>query len=166
MGFLRSLFGRRAARSADVGEFANAIATYCDSINMLFIPDPLENQLQNPEKRKVILPFLFGSADFVGKHIKKMDDDDVLAGFAAALEIAFGLSQSQALKAREDAADWSGDYDGRLCMQQGAKAFVEFMDHKTPASKPLRIMLAFSNPADLRQFLENGADFDGLMEQS
>ena len=165
MGFLRSVFGRRAARPTDVSTFANAMATYCKSINMLFIPDPLETQLQNPEKRKVILCFLFGSADFVGKHIQKLDDDDVLSGFAIALGIAFGFSQSQALKAGEDAADWSGDHDGRVYMQQGAKAFAEFMDHKTPPSKPLRIMLSFSDSADLRRFLENGADFDGLTDQ-
>jgi hypothetical protein len=126
----------------------------------MFFADPLNNQILVPQKRKVILCFLLGAADFLGRHAKKMPDDIVLDCFTIALEAGLGLSQLQARKACDDAAKWSGDHDGSLYMQQGAMAFCDLMEHMTPASKNLRIMLTFSDPSKLRQFLEAGADFD------
>lgn len=167
MGFLRSLFGGGTpSRSPNAVKFAGAMSAYLQALNILFLANPIENQIRDPRKRKLILSFLMGSADFLGRHVQKMPDDTVLAGFAAALEMGLGLSSSQAQKACDEAAVWSGEHDGGLYMQQGAKAFEEFMANKTPPSKNLRIMLAFSDPVDLRQFLEDGADFDGLMKQS
>lgn len=160
MGFLDSLFKGGASRSPNAMKLIDMLNAYLRTLNTMFFADPLNNQLQDPQKRKVILCFLLGAADFVGRHVKKMPDDTVLDCFAIALEVGLGLSQLQARKACDDSVKWSGDYDGRLYIQQGAMAFCDLMEHKTPASKNLRIMLAFSDPAKLRQFLETGADFD------
>jgi len=150
MGLISSLFGGATpSHSPGAVKFAGAMSAYLQSLNILFLGDPLEDQLRDTQTRKVILCFLFGAADFLGKHTQNLPDDTVLDGFAAALENGLGLSPSLAQKACGDAADWSGDRDGRLYMKQGAAAFAEFMDDGTPPSKALRTMLMFP-PESLR----------------
>jgi hypothetical protein len=166
MGFLSSLFGGTPSRSPEVVKFAGAMVAYIRTINIMFMTDPLENQMQDPHKRKLIISFLLGSADFLGRHVQSLPSATVLAGFTAALEMELGMSPSQAEKACNDAVSWFDDHDHKLYVQQGAMASANFMADDAPASKPLRIMLGFSDPADLRQFLENGADFDGLTRRS
>lgn len=161
MGFLRSLFQKKS-RSCDDIKFAEVMSAYIRSINMSFraLDDPLEKQIRNPQKRRLVLCFLLGSADFLGQHTK-ISEESVFDCFALALEMGLDLSSGQAQKACTNAAEWSAHHDGRLYMQQGAKAFAEFMNRNAFApSKKLRDMLYFSDPTELLHLLENGADLE------
>jgi len=145
MGFLSSLFGGRApsTSSHDATKLAHVLSAYFQAANLSFLVDPLQEQIREPDKRMRIVSFFFGAADFFGHHVKQMPDDTVLAGFSSALEMGLDMSSSEAQKACDDAADWSGDPDGCSYMQQGASAFAEFMENGTPPSKFLRTLLMF-----------------------
>ena len=140
MGILNSLFGGNASPSENVTRLANTLSVFVDALRLGFISDPLENHFSDQSKRMAVVFFLFGAADFLGRHTHGMSEEEVLFGLTKALEYAFGLSPSEAESTREEAVGWSSEANIILYMEEGATAAAEFMDNQRPPGAALRAL--------------------------